>query len=700
MANLRTNNLCGDGGRNAYNGSVFFAGDASTRLDLDGSSNLAFGTGDFTIEMWIKIDDDTNTNTIYDSRPSGSNGDQVALFYSGGTNAVLLANNGTVRITGSVDVGTDHAWHHIALTRSSGSTKLFVDGVQDGSTYSDSTDYENPSNRPRIGSSSGSTDLSATSAFKGYISNVRVQKGEALYTADFTPPTTELTANENTVLLCCQDSDNPLKEETGRTITGGGAYEHLNDTELVTNGSGTTTTGWTNANTSTFTVENGMIKVTRSGGSGPTAYQTITTETGQQYTVSANIQYVSGNYADLRVYNGSDSTGTLLKFLRSTGTSTDGNISSTFTAESTSTTLFFVFDDGGDTGKFSQISVKAADRGKQPKVIPPYGVDAGNTFNGAISMNSPSYMYFPTGRTEERGRGRGLIVANYIQPSNYNTCEFITIQSMGNSIDFGDAAAAVRGQATLASSTRAVSGSGYVAPSVTKAMEFFTIATRGNSTSFGTIQGPGGDYTPISNQTRGIFAGGYAYPNMFNAIDFITIASLGNSTDFGDMTTNRANGNRSAINSSTRGLIGGGFISPAGTNNIEFLTIATTGNSQDFGDLTSGRGNFTGLCSSTRGVFAGGSNPNNNIIDFVTIASAGNASDFGDMFTGNSVACCSTSNNLRGVIMGGDLQPSNAFTNTMQHVTIATTGNAQDFGDMLTVGAYRNATSDSHGGLS
>ena len=119
MANLRTNNLSGEQGQNAYRGSVFFAGDASTRLDLDGSSNLAFGTGDFTIEMWIKIDDDTNTNAIYDSRPSGSNGDQVALFYSGSTNAVLLANNGTVRITGSVDVGTDHAWHHIALTRSS-----------------------------------------------------------------------------------------------------------------------------------------------------------------------------------------------------------------------------------------------------------------------------------------------------------------------------------------------------------------------------------------------------------------------------------------------------------------------------------------------------------------------------------------------------------------------------------------------------
>ena len=184
-----------------------------------------------------------------------------------------------------------------------------------------------------------------------------------------------------------------------------------------------------------------------------------------------------------------------------------------------------------------------------------------------------------------------------------------------------------------------------------------------------------------------------------NTMQHVTIATTGNSQDFGDMTTNRANGNRSAINSSTRGLIGGGYISPTGTNNIEFLTIATTGNSQDFGDLTAGRGNLGGLCSTTRGAWAGGTNPSNNIIDFVTIASAGNAIDFGDMFTGNTAAHASTSNQTRGVFMGGDLQPSNAFTNTMQHVTIATTGNSQDFGDMLTIGAYGNATSDSHGGL-
>ena len=348
----------------------------------------------------------------------------------------------------------------------------------------------------------------------------------------------------------------------------------------------------------------------------------------------------------------------------------------------------------------SNTFTQTSDGGVEASTFIPFDrADSGNVFNGPIKHNTQGYMYFPTGRTVERGRGRGLIIANYIAPSNYNTSEFITIQSMGNSIDFGDTSAAVRGNSTLASSTRAISASGYVAPSNVNTIEFFTIATQSNSTDFGDLLGGSGSYAPISNETRGIFAGGYAYPATFNNIDFITIATQGNSQDFGGMTTLRADGNRSAVNSPTRGLIGGGYVSPAGSNNIEFVTIATTGNSQDFGDLTQGRGNFTGLCSSTRGVFAGGTNPSNLIMDFVTIASAGNATDFGDMIDANSGAMSSTSNNIRGVISGGDQQPANYFVNTMQYITIATTGNAQDFGDMLTGGAYRNSTSDSHGGL-
>ena len=240
------------GGRQAIKGSVYF-GERYTFLQLDGSSDFAFGTSDFTIEAWIKIDDDTNTNTIYDSRPCGSNGAQIALFYSGSSNAILFAHGGSVRITGTVDVGADHAWHHIALTRSSGSTKLFVDGVQDGSTYSDSTSYENPANRPLIGQSGGSTNLDATTFFKGYISNLRVCAGHAVYSSDFTPPYQELDyhylANDNkTVLLCCQDSNDPTQEVTGKTIVANGLTSFVNRTDnLIKNGDfgGSATEFWT-----------------------------------------------------------------------------------------------------------------------------------------------------------------------------------------------------------------------------------------------------------------------------------------------------------------------------------------------------------------------------------------------------------------------------------------------------------------------
>ena len=864
MANLRTNNLCGEGGRNAYRGSVFFDGrDDVTALQviqLGSNSDFTFGTGDFTIEMWINHGATRSFELLYDGRRDGSSDVAPMIYLVSGV--VYYYTAGGNRITGSSTLALN-TWHHIALERSSGSTKLYVNGIQEGSTYSDSNSYVAKYNRPVIG---GEGVNFADNPFNGYISNLRVCKGHAVYGANFTPPTSELvvhynTDDDKTVLLCCQDSDNPLQEATGKELLGqGGVYFGKRFSNLATNGDLETgdTTNWVNGGLGTFEVSTDnphsgsySLHCTSDSNGDACAYVIpITLDTQKRYKISAYINVVgpagttarakmkigsgtggSDNYESEVVGAGNNGLGkwayvewiglatsdtTHITFnessannvndfyvddLRielwypeegenilanprftsnSTGAATGWSFTSTPSGEFTiadgklsvadnsrtndalatqqlfsnsikegrylltldysvssgdfdvgignnrlfgianthnggagAADTFTTFLDAGNgnslfrlvcnqhcVADFFSVHLSRVPEPKAPKITPPYGVDAGNTFNGAISMNSTSWMYFPTGRTEERGRGRGLIVANYIQPANTNACEFITIQSMGNSQDFGDAAAAVRGQATFASSTRAVSGSGYVAPAAVNTIEFFTIATQSNSTDFGDVTGGNGDYTPISNQTRGIFAGGYSYPAAFNAISFVTIATTGNSTDFGDATTNRANGNRSAINSSTRGLFGGGYISPTGTNNIEFLTIATTGNSSDFGDLTSGRGNFTGLCSSTRGVFAGGSNPNNNIMDFVTIASTGNASDFGDMFTGNTVASCSTSNNTRGVIMGGDLQPSNAFTNTMQFVTIATTGDTQDFGDMLTVGAYRNATSDSHGGLS
>ena len=145
-------------------------------------------------------------------------------------------------------------------------------------------------------------------------------------------------------------------------------------------------------------------------------------------------------------------------------------------------------------------------------------------------------------------------------------------------------------------------------------------------------------------------------------------------------------------------MFGGGL-----NNTIEFVTIATTGNASDFGDLTSGQTEKpAGTSSSTRGLFiCGESQPSGtrlNTIQFVTIATTGNATDFGDHTDlRRSLAACN--NSIRAVYGGGNT-PS-ATVNTLSFVTIATTGNGQDFGD-LTLGRSLdgNGSSDSHGGLS
>ena len=194
---------------------------------------------------------------------------------------------------------------------------------------------------------------------------------------------------------------------------------------------------------------------------------------------------------------------------------------------------------------------------------------------------------------------------------------------------------------------------------------------------------------------RGVFGGGYT-PTLQNTIDYITIATTGNATDFGDLSVARIG--PGACSSSARGVFGGGA-TPTNTNTIDFITIATTGNATDFGDLTVARGYLAACSSSTRGVFGGGST---NTIDYITIATTGNATDFGDLTVSRyGLAACSSS--TRGVFGGGfNLLPSPAGTrlNVIDYTTIATTGNATDFGDLTQARQGLAACSNGHGGLS
>ena len=201
---------------------------------------------------------------------------------------------------------------------------------------------------------------------------------------------------------------------------------------------------------------------------------------------------------------------------------------------------------------------------------------------------------------------------------------------------------------------------------------------------------------------RGLFGGGYA-PGSVNTIDYINISSTGNAQDFGDLIT--AQSFNSSCSSSTRGLFSGSF--PL-SNTIEYVTISSTGNAQDFGDLTTPVESNTGTSNSTRGIFAGGiyNGPlglqSYNTIDFITISSTGNAQDFGDLVDRyRQVGACASS--TRGVFAGGRFQSPTTFdVNVIQYITIATTGNAQDFGDLnknvMQQGGCSNSTRGLFGG--
>ena len=297
--------------------------------------------------------------------------------------------------------------------------------------------------------------------------------------------------------------------------------------------------------------------------------------------------------------------------------------------------------------------------------------------------------------------GRGINAGGTLAPGLISNISYINISTQGNSLNFGNLSAGNELFGSCSSSTRGIFGGGRV-PTYTNAIEYITIASEGNSISFGTLSTIGRLTDSLSSSTRGVFFCGFnptaPLSGNTNTIDYIEISTLGNALDFGDASeSKRVLG---GFASSTRGVFGGGY---AVTGLIEFITISSRGNAIRFGDLTQAAYGNSGCSNSTRGLFGGlnSLNPGNvihNIIEYVTIASTGNSTDFGDL-TIARYSLSASSSQTRAVWCGGGGYPSVTNVNTIDYVTIATAGNAIDFGDHLFTGRYGAGCSDSHGGL-
>ena len=285
-------------------------------------------------------------------------------------------------------------------------------------------------------------------------------------------------------------------------------------------------------------------------------------------------------------------------------------------------------------------------------------------------------------------------------PSYDSSLEYIYIPTTGNGTDFGDGTVAVGDTvAGTASATRAIFCGGDPSHTTIQAIEY---SSKGNAFDFGDLTVHVSQASAISDGTRGIKGGGYdpSPGASINVMDTVIISSVGNAIDFGDLTTT-ARGTAGA-QSTTRGIFAGGISSGPEvlSNVIQYITMATFGNATDFGDLTVARRNLAGFSSSTRGVFGGGFTPSPsttqyNTIDYITIASTGNATDFGDLTQARS-DFGGASTKTRGTFICGRT-PS--IQNTIDYVTIASTGNATDFGDAVTARVGNTTSSNSHGGL-
>ncbi len=320
---------------------------------------------------------------------------------------------------------------------------------------------------------------------------------------------------------------------------------------------------------------------------------------------------------------------------------------------------------------------------------------------------------------------RAIYASGNEAPGNSQEIQYFNISTTGNAADFGDLTSYGTGEgASCGSNTiRAVINhdrTGSAGPGAnTSTQEQITISSQGNSANFGNITGNGENSAGGggSNSIRGFRMGyfnsyGSQVPDTFAANDILyySLASEGNTADFGDLTY-ACYGYRSCVGSSTRMINAGGSYyggSPQTTrarNIIDYWSIASTGNATDFGDLSTARDVRAMVGNGVRSVVGGGVNApadqgavsatKENIMEYITVASTGNMTDFGDLTVARSNNG-GTSSSTRGVYMGGR---SPGATNVIDYITISSTGDASDYGDLVTAMIEGGSASDGHGGL-
>jgi len=203
----------------ATGGSIRLTASATSGISIPNSADVQMGTGDFTIEWFqYQLASSGQYHRVFSigSFPSQS----IAMSQEGTDTSKAIYMWASSGVQQGIARNLQGAWFHFAITRASGSLRVFLGGTQIGTTAPNSTNFNNAASVLRIGNES---TTSAAAAFNGHITNFHWVKGTALYTANFTPPTQPITPVANTrLLLRATTSETVLSDSsgTGKVATG------------------------------------------------------------------------------------------------------------------------------------------------------------------------------------------------------------------------------------------------------------------------------------------------------------------------------------------------------------------------------------------------------------------------------------------------------------------------------------------------
>ena len=313
-----------------------------------------------------------------------------------------------------------------------------------------------------------------------------------------------------------------------------------------------------------------------------------------------------------------------------------------------------------------------------------------------------------------QGQPGAIVYWNIPDSAPNNMMYYCTVHGIG----MGNKITVIRDPATIIAwgGDRGVFGSGSntINGVMNNVQDYIDISTTGNAVDFGDMLEPKMDYAAASSQTRGLFvAGETGVPGQTpisnsNSIEYITFATLNSSTNFGDYYPPSGGGtwesNHTGTSNGTIGVFFGGYDGTNGApdygarRNIRYITIDTLSNGVDFGLMTSYRRNAAAVADATRAVVVGGETQTGgqayatDTMEYVTIATPGNASNFGNLLNTGKAESQGSGDKTRGMIMGG--RGGSSVDTEIEYITIQTTGNSVDFGDLLTNRLYCGVTSN------